>query len=72
MKDYAEYAALNEGVLSGFYKTREIKFDGKSFSYPVFDRTKKASIRQQLAENKSKDADVPKVPVKNKNNDLEV
>ena len=72
LKDYAEYAALNEGVLSGFDKTREIKFDGKSFSYPVFDRTKKASIRQQLAENKSKDADVPKAPAKNKNNDLEV
>ena len=72
LKDYAEYAALNEGILSGFDKTREIKFDGKSFSYPVFDRTKKVSIRQQLAENKSKDADVPKVPAKNKNNDLEV
>lgn len=72
LKDYAEYAALKEGVLSGLDKIREIKFDGKSFSYPVFDRTKKASIRKQLAENKTKAADVPAAPVKNKNNDLEV
>jgi len=72
LKDYAEYAALKDGILSGLDKIREIKFDGKSFSYPVFDRTKKASIRKQLAENKSKDADVPKAPARNKNNDLEV
>lgn len=72
LKDYAEYSSLKDGVLSGLDKIREIKFDGKSFSYPVFDRTKKASIRKQLAENKSKDADVTKAPAKNKNNDLEV
>lgn len=72
LKDYAEYAALNEGVLSGFDKTCEIKFDGKSFSYPVFDRTKKVSIRKQLSENKTKDTDFTKALEKNKKNDLEV
>lgn len=72
LKDYAEYAALNDGILSVLDKIRKIKFDDKNFSYPVFDRTKKVSIRRQLAENKSKDADIIKTSPKNRNNDLEV
>ncbi len=49
-KDYAEYAALNEGILSDLDKIREIRFDGECFSYPVFDRAKGAINYLETAE----------------------
>ncbi len=70
--DYKEFAELKDGVLKQFQQERELKFDGITFSYPYFGQEKKPSIKKQIAENKIKGVDVPAVPSKNKNNDLEV